>query len=123
MATVEISETVEELEVKGELVSVDVLVEYELYEGEEATGPTYSCGGTPGYDPSAEFVRYTIECIETEDGLYEGSIKDVEDALNQIDWDTEDRQREALEQASEDEEGAWEAAQEAKFDAMRDGDL
>ncbi len=43
-----------------------IIITAEWDEGELATGPTYSCGGTPGYPAHWEIESITLDGVELE---------------------------------------------------------
>ena len=61
------SYTVPENETEGEVIitiEVSGTCEYTFYPGCPATGPTYSCGGTPAEPPYAEYYNFKGKTVE-----------------------------------------------------------
>lgn len=119
MRIVEVKETIEELEINGDLVSVDVTLRYEVFPGTPKVMPNpRNEVGYPGDPAEAYFLEYEVEAIEGDDGIYEGDADKVIEVLEaREDWESRERIEAAFDKASEDEEGEEEARAEAYFEA------
>jgi hypothetical protein len=86
----------------------EIELEFDYSPGAEPTGPTYACGGEPGYGPEVDLTKFTITFASRRDGtfvlheedltpdakgklraylserFYEEMCSEVEDALEEI---------------------------------------
>ena len=118
----EIDETLEELELNGELVCVELTLIYDVTPGEPRRMPSLRDEvGDPGCPPQAEFDSYQIDMVENEDGLVENdaTLDAIIEYLDAMDFDTDEYHEQALEQAGRDEQEAHDEYWQHKLDVSR----